>query len=210
MLIVGLGNPGEKYLKTRHNVGFRVIDAFKTENDFPNFKLFHPPKFCSTKFGRARKNNALISQEKINSTKILLAKPQTFMNSSGKAVKVLAKKYLSSPEKILIIHDDIDLPLGKIKISKSRGSAGHKGIESIIREIKTNNFIRIRIGIKKNEKLKIKNEKSQSKIKNLEKFVLKNFTKNEEEVLKLIIKKACQELKTIINEGVEKAMNEFN
>jgi len=174
MIIIGLGNPGNKYLNTRHNIGFRVIDQFKEKNKFPEFKL-------------SRKFHSLISKDK----KIILAKPQTFMNKSGQAIKALASFYKTKD--LIIIHDDIDLLEGKIKISKSRGSAGHKGIESIIKEI-GKDFIRIRIGI----------QPEKGKPENPERFVLQRFTKETD------IKKAVEAVESLISNGLEKTMNKYN
>ena len=148
-LIVGLGNPGKKYAKNRHNVGFRVVDALEKE---------------------------------ISSPDIILLKPDTFMNNSGKAVLKLANKYRLSPTQIWVIHDEIDLPFGKIRVSKDSSSAGHKGIKSIIDELGTKEFNRLRIGIK-----------PQYNIDTTD-FVLKNFTEKEEKELKEIIKKAVFEI----------------
>ncbi len=185
ILIVGLGNPGEKYNHTRHNIGFRVLDEFQKENDFPDFTL-------------SKKFNALVSTKEFANKKIILAKPQTLMNSSGVAVKKITTDYKLPTTNLIVVHDDIDLPLGKIKISKNRGSAGHKGVESIIKELGAKNFIRIRLGIGQNEKLKMKNEKLQLKIQ-LDKFVLENFTQEEEKELRQIVNCASLELKKIIN-----------
>ena len=165
ILIVGLGNPGEKYTKTRHNIGFRVIDQLQS----------------------------------LNLKKVILAKPKTFMNLSGKAVKSLITKYKMPTTNLWVIHDDIDLPLGKIRIVKNRGSAGHKGVESIIRELKTKEFIRFRIGISQ----LAQNQKSNE-------FVLKNFTKNEEKIVKKLIKKIAEAIEFSLKEGIEKAMSRFN
>lgn len=187
VLITGLGNLGEKYKRTRHNIGFRALDRFQRENDFPDFKF-------------SKKFNALISKKDIGKKKIILAKPQTFMNKSGQAVKKITTYYSLPTINLIVVHDDIDLPLGKIRISKKRGSAGHKGIESIIKELGTKNFVRLRVGIKNQE----------LRIKNMEKFVLKNFTKEEEKTVGKIIKKSCSALKIILSEGLEKAMNKFN
>lgn len=114
----------------------------------------------------------------------IVVKPKTFMNQSGKAVKALIKFYKIKPENLWIIHDDIDLPLGKIRISKGRGSGGHKGVQSIIDELGTKDFWRLRIGICPKE----------GKPKNIEKFVLQKFTKEEEKIVKEVIKKAIQEI----------------
>lgn len=188
-IIVGLGNPGRKFQKTRHNLGFRVLDRFLREKKFPNFKI-------------SKKYNSLISKGILDKEKIILAKPQTFMNESGKAVKILTKSYKLKAESLFVIHDDIDLPLGKIRISKGRGSAGHKGVQSIIDELGTKNFVRFRIGIKpKSYKLKAKS---------LEKFVLQKFTKKEEKILKDVIKRTCQAIETAIIKEIETAMSQFN
>jgi len=197
ILIVGLGNPGIKYKRTRHNIGFRVLDEFQRENNFPDFKF---SRLRQGYGGQAKKFNTLISEGNIGRKKVILAKPQTFMNNSGQAVKNLTIHYSLPFINLIVVHDDIDLPLGKIRISKSRGSAGHKGIESIIKELRSKNFVRIRIGIRNQE----------LRIKNIEKFVLQKFTEEEEKIIKKIIKESCSVLKIILSEGLEKAMNKFN
>ncbi len=161
IIIVGLGNPGEKYKNTRHNVGFQVVDEFARENNFPEFRL-------------SKKSKSLISKNK----GVTLVKPQTFMNQSGKAVK----KFIGE---LIVVHDDIDLPLGKIRISKNRGAAGHKGVESIIKEIGTKNFTRFRIGI----------QLKTGKPKNVEKYVLQKFDKQEEKIIKQVIQEITTEIK---------------
>ena len=149
-LIVGLGNPGEEYKHTRHNVGFMALDALK-KLELPN---------------------------------TIFAKPQVFMNNSGKAVKSLTKNYKLQTKNLVVVHDDIDLPLGVFKISRNRGSAGHKGVQSIIDELKTKDFNRIRIGICP----------QAGKPKQVDKFVLQNFTKGEEKILKEVIKQTIAEI----------------
>lgn len=187
-IIVGLGNPGKKFVKTRHNLGFRILNNFRKRNKFSNWK-------------EKKKLKAKISEKKIGKKKIILAKPQTFMNDSGKSVKVLTKTYHLNPDSLIVIHDDLDIPLGKMKISKGRSSAGHKGVQSIIDELGTKDFVRFRIGISP-----INNE--QQIMGNM--FVLQKFTKKEEKILKEVAKRACQLLKRIIREGLEKAMSEYN
>jgi len=188
-LIVGLGNPGKKFKKTRHNIGFLILDRFKRKNKFSNWQ-------------RKKELKVQISDKKMGRRKIILAKPRTFMNDSGKAVILLTKTYHLIPNSLIVIHDDLDIPLGKMKISKARGSAGHKGVQSIINELKTKDFVRFRIGIK--PKPYTLNPKA------LDKFVLRKFTKREEKLLKEIKKRACQALKLAIKEGTEKTMTEFN
>jgi len=207
ILIIGLGNPGKKFEKTRHNLGFGIVDEFQRKNrDVHHFSDF---RFI-------KKFNSLISEGISDRKEVILAKPQTFMNNSGKAVKPLVLNYPQKSRQIKamaviqresrnlwVIHDDVDLPLGKIKISIGRGAAGHKGVQSIIDELETKNFVRFRIGIKsKNKEQRTKN--------NIENFVLERFSKNEERVLKGVIERTCKAIEVAIKEGVEKAMSRFN
>ncbi len=162
-LIVGLGNPGEKYEKTRHNLGWRVVDFLTEEMEINQLK-------------EDKKFNALIGKK----NNIVLSKPLTFMNNSGQSVKAIADYFKIPSQDILIIHDDIDLNLGEVKLQESRGAAGHKGVESVIEHLGTKDFIRIRIGIKPAE------ENIDT-----EKFVLENFTDQEEKIIKGVIEKAA-------------------
>jgi len=205
ILIIGLGNPGRKFEKTRHNLGFQIIDEFQKKNR----KVYN---FSDFKFGK--KFLALISKGEFNGEKIILAKPQTFMNESGKSVKILTNHFLSIRnnsamarisrmfKNLWVIHDDIDLPIGKIKIVKNRGAAGHKGVQSIIDELKTKNFFRFRIGIKPTTNYKLQTT--------IEKFVLQKFNKEEEKILKGVIKRTCQAIEIALKEGVEKTMSKYN
>jgi PTH1 family peptidyl-tRNA hydrolase len=198
-IIVGLGNPGKKFEKTRHNLGFMVLDRFSKKNKFPKFKM-------------KREFLAMVSEKKIGKEKIILVKPQTFMNNSGLAVKEILKKLRTSniehrTSNLWVIHDDLDIPFGKIKISFGRGSGGHKGVQSIIDEIGTKDFLRFRIGIKPNSKFKMQNAKLKFKIQN---FVLEKFNEKEEKILKEVIEIACQAIKMATEEGIEKTMSEFN
>ena len=190
LLIVGLGNPGKKYEKTRHNIGFQVVEAFSEKNNFPGFRI-------------SKKFKSEISEGFLNKRKIILAKPQTFMNLSGKGAKLLIAFYELPITNLWVIHDDIDLPLGKIKIVKNRGAAGHRGVESIIKEFGAKNFVRFRIGIKP-----VSNE--QRTMNNVEKFVLEKFNKKEEKTVKEAIKKTVEAIEFALKEGPEKAMSEYN
>jgi PTH1 family peptidyl-tRNA hydrolase len=131
-LIVGLGNPGRKYAGNRHNIGFQCLDRLA--------------EAWGLSFSR-RKHKALLAQGEIAGLKVVLAKPQTFMNLSGDAVERLARFYRVSPESILVIHDDLDLPVGRIRVRPEGGAGGHKGMESIIEHLGTNGFPRLRVGI---------------------------------------------------------------
>jgi len=182
-LIIGLGNPLKKYINTRHNVGFMAIDKFKENNNFPEFKF-------------DKKSNSLLSKK----GNIILLKPQTFMNESGKSVKKIIKDKNIKLENLIVVHDDIDLIIGKIKIVKDRGSAGHKGVESIINELKTKNFIRIRIGI----------GFQSEKPKDTKNFVINNFTKEEKEIINKTLEEVNEAIKIIIENGYEKAATIYN
>lgn len=171
-LIVGLGNPGEQYIGTRHNIGFEIVREFWSACQKKQY-ILSPWKY-------EKKFKADISKGEINGEKTIIALPQTFMNNSGQSVKELANFYKLNPENILIIHDDIDVILGKFKTQKNRGSAGHNGIHSVIQELGSKNFNRIRVGIK-NPELMEKNKIATDK------FVLNKFTKKESAVLKKII-----------------------
>ncbi len=138
-LVVGLGNPGEKYKKTAHNVGFRVVNNLQERGSFSSLE-------------KEKYLNALIAKGSVEEKKIVLLLPQTFMNLSGVSVKKALIRFKINTQNLIIIHDDTDLPLGMIRFSFSRGSAGHKGVESIIKSIKSKNFIRVRVGVRKEGK----------------------------------------------------------
>jgi len=164
--IIGLGNPGDKYKGSRHNAGFDLLDIFVKSNSLKDFTF-------------SKNINAEISENQ----NIIIVKPHSFMNLSGIVVKKTIKKFGIKPENIIVIHDDIDIEIGKIKISKNRGSAGHKGIDSIIKEIGSKNFTRIRIGILPNKK--------PTKVDD---FVLKSFNLEEKELLNNAYLKILKEL----------------
>jgi len=187
ILIIGLGNPGEKYSDTRHNIGFKIVEQFAEKNDFSHFKL-------------SKKFKSEISEGSFKEKKVMLAKPLTFMNLSGKSIKSMIDFFKKENCETIVIHDEIDLPLGKIKISKNRGAAGHKGIESILKELKTKDFIRLRIGISG-----IKKNKKQT-----ESFVLERFKKEEKIVADAMVKKSIEAIETVIEKGLGKAMTVYN
>ncbi len=140
-LIVGLGNPGEKYLKTAHNAGFRVVSIFRENENLPNFT-------------KDNLLNAHTSKGEIDGKNIVLLLPLTFMNKSGDSVQKALRRFDLPLENILVIHDDTDLEAGVVRFSLSSGSAGHKGVSSIIRMIKTKDFFRLRIGVRQTENQK--------------------------------------------------------
>lgn len=169
IIIIGLGNPGKEYQNTPHNVGFEFLEYFAERNEFPAFEF-------------SKYSNALISRK----DSLILAKPQSFMNSSGLVIQNLiryskftgAEETALSIQNLIIIHDDLDLMLGKYKISKNRGSAGHKGVESIIKALKTEDFTRVRIGVSKEKKPD----------------VLKKLGKRDQETLRVVFEKISLEL----------------
>ncbi len=215
-LIVGLGNPGPKYTGTRHNVGFMVLDSlcadFKVEKkfdakvcemiDIDSRRMFARPLAGENDIEGGKKKGFLDSSlrevarnDKEKAGKIILFKPQTFMNLSGKAVKSFADFYKVSPENIWVVYDDIDIDFGEVRIRENGSSAGHKGVQSIIDKLGTENFWRFRIGVK-NEKLgQIETED----------FVLQRFASDEEMVLPEIVEKCADEIKKSIREGSPEA-----
>jgi PTH1 family peptidyl-tRNA hydrolase len=192
--IVGLGNPGEEYKNTRHNVGRIVVDEFAKKNDFADFVF-------------DKKNKGLTVNGKVEKSKVLLLEPETFMNKSGDSVRCLIKSKKDALGMILI-HDDLDLPFGKFKISFNKSSGGHRGVESVIKAIKTTEFTRIRVGISKaTASGKLKKPTTE---KDVIALILGKFSKSEFEVMKKVAKDASLALKMIIEKGREKAMGEFN
>jgi peptidyl-tRNA hydrolase, PTH1 family len=187
ILVIGLGNPGEKYKETRHNIGWIALDEFKKKNNFGEWN-------------ENKKTRSTISKGIINEKEILLAKPVTFMNLSGEAIVKIISYYKIIPEKIIIVHDDIDIEIGKIKIIEKRGAAGHKGVLSITKILKTKNFIRIRVGIKPKGK----------KPSSAERFVISQFNQKERKILKETVEKTIKAIEIISEEGIQKAMNIFN
>jgi PTH1 family peptidyl-tRNA hydrolase len=133
-------------------------------------------------------------------TNVILAEPTTFMNESGKPAKSLMKRHALKADKLIVIHDDLDIVLGEIKIAKNRGPAGHKGVGSVIKEIGTKNFIRFRIGIRP----------KTGKPRNPEKFVLQKFSKEEEKIVKQVIEETTEAVKFLLEEGLERTMSKFN
>lgn len=195
-LIVGLGNPGGKYKKTRHNFGFLAIDYI-----FSNLGDFQP--------WREEKNaEAMVSKGTLAGEQTILAKPQTFMNLSGKAVKSLADFYKIGASDIWVAHDDFDLPLGVIRLSQNASNGGHKGVKSITDALGTKDFLRFRLGIHPVGQTFIC--KIFNKITSIEKFVLKNFSKDEALKANEVIEKTARAMELAIKQGAQQAMNIFN
>lgn len=183
-LLIGLGNPGQEYENTRHNIGFMVLDEVAK-----NLNL----KFNKEKF------KGLFCEKTINGEKIILFKPLTYMNLSGDAVRNIVDYYKLDLDDIIVIHDDLDLPTGKLKIKHGGSSGGHKGVESIIKNLNSEDFKRLKIGISKT----VKN--------NTKDYVLEKFSKKETEYIKKAVKDAAVAIYEFINgKAIELIMNKYN
>jgi PTH1 family peptidyl-tRNA hydrolase len=209
-LIVGLGNPGGEYKDTRHNIGFMVVEKLAKELGKETVIWDEKDKFKSSV---------------AKAGDVLLVKPITFMNNSGLAVASIVQFYKLTPNDVWVVHDDIDLPLGKIRIRKGGGSGGHNGIESIIKELKSDAFTRFRLGIGRGKLFSHISKDSEEEEGNKEKrmfldkrfyhrsvvdFVLSRFTQSEAGVLKHMIKNGAEAVSIALTDGVDKAMGRFN
>ncbi|HLG26043.1 MAG TPA: aminoacyl-tRNA hydrolase [Candidatus Gracilibacteria bacterium] len=196
-LIVGLGNPGKEYKTTRHNVGWMVVDALVHDLQFEDLK-------------KEEKFSAKLSAGEIGGEKIILAKPTTFMNLSGEAVSALKNFYKIEPEDIWVIYDDLDLPLGQLRIRKDGGPGTHNGMKSVIESVGSKDFPRFRIGIEsRGGALSLKGEPSP-KQQDTTSFVLSKFSEEETPLALEGMRKAINAVKCALEEGVEVAMNKFN
>ena len=183
-LIVGLGNPGASYERTRHNLGFMLIDLLAREAQ------------TQVKRDECR---ALIGRAVIDGETVELAKPQTYMNLSGESVSCLLSKPGRGVEKLIVISDDLALPFGSIRLRPKGTHGGQNGLRSIIDCLKTNEFIRLRIGIM-----------PEHPISNAKNFVLESFSKSETETVREVLEKGADAVRTVISDGIEKAMAKFN
>lgn len=194
-LIVGLGNPGEKYESTRHNIGFMIVD-----------RLAHELAGANLAWIEEAKHHALIAK----SGDVVLVKPTTFMNAAGVAVASVAAYYKISPSDVWVIHDDLDLPLGKIRIRTGGSSAGHNGIESIMRDLKTDAFTRFRFGIGRGMEGTKKSSNKNFHRRFVIGFVLSKFRRGEAGELKHMVKHGAEAVSIAFFKGLDKAMNRFN
>jgi len=195
-LIIGLGNPGSQYLNTRHNLGFNALNYFQdTLADFSSWQSLE-------------KFKALISEGQINDEKIILAKPQTFMNFSGQVVKLLTDFYKIDCADIWILHDDLDLPLGTLRINQNGSAAGHQGVVSIIEKLGTKDFVRFRLGIAPNSQNFLAS--LAKKFLSTKNFVLRKFTAGEKETVQTVNQKTSEALMLALNKGIQAAQTQFN
>lgn len=183
-LIVGLGNPGAKYEKTRHNLGFMLIDLMAAD--------------AQTQVKRTE-CRALVGRAEIEGRMAELVKPQTFMNLSGEAVNCLLQKPGRSVEKLIVISDDLALPFGKLRLRTQGSHGGQNGLRSVIDCLKTNEFIRLRIGIA-----------PEHPVTNASDFVLEKFSKDEAETVEKVLKNGADAVRAVIRDGVDEAMATFN
>ena len=187
-LIVGLGNPGRAYANNRHNIGFICLNHFaKTQGIW-----------FDKKQGQAR-----IGSGEVAGSQVVLAKPQTYMNLSGQSVSRLIKRFDINLNYLLVIHDDLDLPLGKIRIRRGGSSGGHKGIDSIIAELGNHDFLRLKVGIGRPTTAEIRENDVIA-------YVLTDFTPEEEEIVIQVIPKVSEAILCLITEGLTVAMNKYN
>ncbi len=183
-LVVGLGNPGREYRENRHNVGFMAVDRLA--------------KSLDTSLGRMQAK-ALIGTATFAGNRLVLAKPQTYMNLSGQAVSGLLHFYKAPVENLIVVHDDIDLPFGWLRIRPAGGSAGQRGVASIIQQLGTQQFARIRIGIGRPPGQKAAAD-----------YVLQDFHEDEQDILENILDTAGNAVRTFMQDGLTKAMNLYN
>lgn len=193
-IIAGLGNPGEEYEDTRHNTGRLAVESFSKTQKFNEWKENVPAK-------------ALVSKGAVGKTLAALVLPNAFMNKSGSSVSKFVKG-AKAAERLVVVCDDLDLPLGSFKISFDRGSGGHKGIESIMRALKTKKFYRVRIGISPSTVSGAIRKPSGEKV--VLNFILDHWKPHEIATLKAVFKKTSLALETLVAEGAARAMNRFN
>ena len=182
-IIVGLGNPGKQYENTRHNMGFLAVDLLAEKYNIDVNKI---------------KFKALVGEGRIAGQKVLLVKPQTYMNLSGEAVRQAMDFYKIVPEELIVIYDDIDIPTGTFRIRKKGSPGTHNGMRNIFQHIQTNDFPRIRVGI------------GSGKKENLIGYVTGGISKSEQEILADVLKSSADAAACIIEKGIDKAMNEYN
>lgn len=184
-LVVGLGNVGDQYEGTRHNVGFRVVDELAERAGVPVQKL---------------KYRALTNTAEVGGEKVLLMKPVTFMNLSGEAVRPAADFYKIDPDHVLVISDDVSLPVGKLRVRRSGSAGGHNGLKDIIRHLGTDQFPRVKVGV---------GEKPHPDY-DMADWVLGKFQGEDKKTIDQAVEKAADAVELLLRQGVDKAMSRFN
>jgi PTH1 family peptidyl-tRNA hydrolase len=189
-LIVGLGNPGRGYAHNRHNIGFLCLSHFARAQGI--------------RFGK-KQSKARIGRGEAAGNEVVLAKPQTYMNHSGQSVSLLIKRFKVNLDDLLVVHDDLDLPLGKIRIRQGGGSGGHKGVGSIISSLGSQDFVRIRVGVGRPDA-----PPDSITEDDIIAHVLSDFTAEEKQVISQVIPRVGEAIHCLLNEGLEAAMNKYN
>jgi len=182
-LVVGLGNPGERYAQTRHNLGAMVLDVLLQR------------KGASLK---SHKSGCLVAEVALGDARVVLARPTTYMNESGRPVGQLVRFYRAASEKLIVIHDELDIGFGEVRLKAGGGTAGHNGLNSIVPHLRTKEFNRVRVGIGRPSG-------SGAVAK-----VLETFSRAERDALSVVLDRAADATETIVTLGMERAMNEFN
>ena len=182
-LIVGLGNPGSKYRETRHNIGFAVADRLAER---------HRVAFGEQKF------DGQFASGRVAGQKVFLLKPETYMNRSGESVGPAARYYELSADQIVVVHDDVDLDLGRLKVKSGGGHGGHNGLRSIVDALGTSDFVRVRCGVGRPEHGSVKDH------------VLGRFRNDERSVADAVVEAACDAVETVMRDGPDRAQNRFN
>lgn len=191
-LLVGLGNPGEKYENSRHNLGFVTL----------NYLLKKLEKVKQTVWTEEKKLKVLTHEITLDGEKMVLLKPTTFMNDSGKAVKAYSSYFKIDPQDIIVVHDELDMPLGKIRIRFGGSGGGHKGVNSIITNLGTDKFLRIRMGIGKETRARSTHDSSD--------YVLGIFETHEKSKVNNMVKQAVKDILLIQKHGIELYMSKYN
>lgn len=184
-LIAGLGNPGLKYRNTRHNVGFKVVDLLA--------------KSLGVRLDR-RRFQGRFTRTRFQNTDVILLRPMTFMNRSGNSIRACIDFFDLKVENVVVVHDDVDLPVGRVKVVRGGGAGGHKGVLSAIQHLGTQEFPRVKIGV----------GRPGYDGESVEDYVLKSFSRNEKEVVEEVIQVATQACELIVDSGVDAAMNHIN
>jgi peptidyl-tRNA hydrolase, PTH1 family len=183
-LIVGLGNPGGEYAHTRHNVGWMCLDELESRG----------------RFGRERRQGpARVREGAVDGYDLVTARPQTYMNVSGRAAAHLVDRYGVPPTDLIVVHDDVDLPLGRLRLKRGGGAAGNKGVLSIADSLRTQDFLRVRIGVSRPP------ERDQ-----MIDYVLDRFTREERDTLAAVLPRAASAVMALVRGGLDSAMSEFN
>ena len=183
-IVVGLGNPGDKYARTRHNIGVMVIETL-LERSGTSFK--------------SHKSGCLIAEGQLGGERVVLARPTTYMNESGRPVRELSRWYKASPDHLVVVHDELDLPFSEVRVKSGGGTAGHNGLGSIVSHLGTKDFMRVRVGIGR-----------PSGRKDAVGHVLNEFSSSERRELDDILGRAADAVEEVLAGGVERAMNLYN